>query len=113
MSFIIHLALVVTFIIPLTLGQTFTSCNPLNSTNCPTDTALGTNHTWDFTAGPPDSTWNVTNGQLAYGPNGAEFTIAKKGDAPTIQTNFYIFGGEVETWLKASPGQGASYHNES
>lgn len=106
MSFITHLALVATFISPLAVAQTFTSCNPLNSTGCPTDTALGTNHTWDFTTAPSDSAWNVTDGRITYGANGAEFTIAKKGDAPTIQTNFYIFGGEVETWLKASPGQG-------
>ena len=108
MSFIVQIALLATIFSPLALAQTFTSCNPLNSTDCPVNTALGTNHTWDFTTGPPDSTWNVTNGKITYGTNGAEFTIAQKGDAPTIQTNFYVFGGEIETWLKASPGQGAS-----
>lgn len=41
-----------------------------------------------------------------YGPDGAEFTIAQKGDAPTIQSKFYIFFGEVEVWLKAAPGHG-------
>lgn len=30
----------------------------------------------------------------------------KKGDAPTIQSNFYILGGEVEVWMKAAEGKG-------
>lgn len=93
-------------LLPLALAQTWTSCNPLNVTTCPPDLALGTNHTWDFTTGQADSTWNTTNGNIGYGQNGAEFTIAEKGDAPTIQTNFYIFGGEVEVWLKAATGRG-------
>ncbi len=107
MSFLIHFVFPATFLFTFTTAQTFTSCNPLNSTNCPVDTALGTNHTWDFTTGQADTTsWNTTDGAITYGTNGAEFTISKKGDAPTIQTNFYILGGEIETWLKAAPGQG-------
>ena len=105
MSFLTSLALLATLISPIA-AQTFTSCNPLNSTDCPVDTALGTNHTWDFTASQADSTWNTTNGNIVYGQNGAEFTIKQKGDAPTIQSNFYIFGGEVEVWIKAATGQG-------
>ena len=107
MSLLTRLAFTTTFLLTLASAQTFTSCNPLNSTNCPIDNALGTNHTWDFTTGQADTTsWNVTDGTISYGTNGAEFTISKKGDAPTIQTNFYVFGGEIETWLKAAPGQG-------
>lgn len=113
MSFLTQCALAASFVAPLAWAQTFTTCNPLNSTTCPIDTALGTNHTWDFTTGSADSTWNVTDGNIVYGSNGAEFTIANKGDAPTIQTNFYIFGGEIETWLKASPGQGMSHHGST
>ena len=92
-------------IVNTAFAQTWTSCNPLNST-CPPDSALGTNHTFDFTTSSPGSTWNTTNGNIVYGQNGAEFTIKSPGDAPTIQTNFYIFFGEVEVWLKASPGKG-------
>jgi hypothetical protein len=109
MSFLVYLAFTATFLSTLTTAQTFTSCNPLNSTNCPIDTALGTNHTWDFTTGQADTTsWNTTDGTITYGTDGAEFAISKKGDAPTIQSNFYVFGGEIETWLKAAPGQGRS-----
>ncbi|KAL8649965.1 MAG: hypothetical protein Q9210_004094 [Variospora velana] len=87
-------------------AQTFTSCNPLNTTNCPVDIALGTNHTYDFVTYEAGNTWNNTAGALNYGPSGADFSINTRGDAPTITTNYYIFGGEVEVWMKAAPGQG-------
>ena len=89
-------------------AQTWTNCNPLNQTNCPSDTALGiSNATFDFTkTAAADNVWNTTAGNVVYGDNGAEFTIAKAGDSPTIQSKFYIFFGEVEVWLRAAPGQG-------
>lgn len=105
MSLPLSLAILTTLASPL-LAQTFTSCNPLNST-CPPDTALGiTNATYDFLTSKAGSTWNTTDGDIVYGTSGAEFSISSKGDAPTIQSNFYIFFGEVEVWLKAAPGQG-------
>lgn len=87
-------------------AQTFTSCNPLNTTDCPTNTALGTNHTYDFIASSAGSTWNTTAGIIKYGSQGAEFTINTKGDSPTIQSEFYLFFGEVEIWMKAATGKG-------
>ncbi|KAI4122098.1 MAG: hypothetical protein LQ338_006000 [Usnochroma carphineum] len=87
-------------------AQTWTSCNPLNTTDCPADTALGTNHTWDFVAASAGDPWNITAGTIISGSSGAEFTINERGDAPTIQSEFYIFGGEVEVWMKAATGQG-------
>ena len=87
-------------------SQTWTSCNPLNETNCPSDAALGMNYTYDFTKSTAGSTWNTTAGNLIYGDNGAAFVINARGDAPTIQSNFYIFFGEVEVWMKAATGQG-------
>ena len=89
----------------LTSAQTFTSCNPLNTT-CPPDPALGTNHTFDFIASSAGSTWNASAGTVAYTNEGAGFTINQKGDAPTIQTNFYLFFGQVEVWMRAAHGQG-------
>ncbi|TAQ89780.1 hypothetical protein B7494_g1851 [Chlorociboria aeruginascens] len=53
-----------------------------------------------------DQSFNVTAGSLVYGSNGAEFTIAKKGDSPTIQSKFYIFFGSVSIFMKAASGQG-------
>lgn len=37
---------------------------------------------------------------------GAEFTIKKKGDAPTLQSNFNILFGVFEVKMKAAPGTG-------
>ena len=99
-------------LISVASAQTWTTCNPLNSPTCPTDQALGTNHTYDFVNSHAGSTWNTTAGNIVYGPNGAEFTIAKSGDSPTMQTNFYIFFGVVEVWIKTAPGQGVSSTSE-
>lgn len=90
-------------------AQTWSSCNPLNGTGCAPDLALGTSNasfTLNSTSSFETSLWNTTAGDLTYNSSGAAFTIAQKGDAPTIQTKFYIFFGEVEVWLKAAPGQG-------
>jgi len=90
------------------LAQTWTACNPMNaSLTCPPDPALGLNHTFYFnTSTAVDQAFNVTAGTLNYGNNGAEFTIAQKGDSPTIQSQFYIFFGSVSVIMRAAPGQG-------
>ncbi len=107
MSLLLCISLLSAVVAPAA-AQTWTNCNPLNQTDCPTDTALGiSNATFDFTKSSAQSNlWNITAGNIVYGPDGAEFTIAQKGDAPTIQSKFYIFFGEVEVWLKAAPGHG-------
>ena len=105
LSFLSALSLLTLFAVPAA-AQTWTSCNPLNTTDCPTNTALGTNHTYDFTTSSADDTWNTTAGAITYGSAGAEFTINVRGDAPTIQTEFYLFFGEVEVWMKAATGAG-------
>jgi len=87
-------------------AQTWTSCNPMNSTDCPEDEALGTTATFNFNTTTDTKIWNTTAGTINYGSSGAEFTIAKKGDSPTIQSEFYFFFGSVEVHMKAAPGQG-------
>ncbi|GFF54919.1 probable glycosidase crf1 [Aspergillus lentulus] len=86
-------------------AQTYTSCNPTNTT-CDPDTGL---KKWslstDFTQGSSDE-WTAISGNVTYGSNGAEFTINKRYDAPTLETNFYIFFGEVEVVMKAANGTG-------
>ncbi|KAL2402970.1 extracellular glycosidase [Exophiala dermatitidis] len=91
-----------------TLAQTFTSCNPMNRTDCPADTALGVaNYTIDFRSSiMSDRVWNTTAGKIDYQDDGADFTINRRGDVPTVQTNFYIFFGQVEVIMKAAKGQG-------
>ncbi len=73
---------------------------------CPADKALGKSITVDFTKGA-SSEFNVAAGTtMKYGSNGAEFTINKETDAPTITSNWYIFFGKVDVVLQAAPGVG-------
>ncbi|OOF96682.1 glycoside hydrolase family 16 protein [Aspergillus carbonarius ITEM 5010] len=89
----------------LATAQTFSNCNPLNKT-CPADQALGTNHTWYFNSTIDDTIWNVTNGEITYTDEGINFTIAEKMQSPTMQSNFYIFFGIVESHVKMAKGGG-------
>jgi hypothetical protein len=87
-------------------AQTFTSCNPLNTT-CPSDIALGQYAEFDFTQTQANPTvWNSTSTPLGFGANGAEFTIVKSGDSPTVKTNFYLFFGSISVVMRAAPGTG-------
>jgi len=89
-----------------TLAQTSTDCDPTKK-SCPADTALSESvYTHDFTTGADDENWKVTAGDVKYTSKGAEFTINKAGDAPTIQSNWYIFFGSVSFVMKAAPGKG-------
>ncbi|BDD56758.1 hypothetical protein MAP00_002183 [Monascus purpureus] len=85
-------------------AQTFTDCNPLKK-SCPPDPALGRSVTYDFTQGP-SSDWKAIGGTPTYGSNGAAFSVAKQGDSPLIQSNWYIMFGRVDLVIKAAPGQG-------
>lgn len=90
----------------LASAQTFTDCNPMEKT-CPNDPAMPQTWETDFTAGKDAiKGWKQTAGDLTYGPEGAEFTVAKKGDAPTIGSEGYLHFGYVEVVMKAAPGTG-------
>ncbi|KAL4935169.1 concanavalin A-like lectin/glucanase domain-containing protein [Aspergillus oleicola] len=94
-------------VLPLTVAQTFTDCNPLEET-CKPDPGLNSkSFDSDFTQG--DSAldgWVKAAGDVNFGPDGAELTINKKGDAPTIETDFYFFFGKAEVVMKTAPGTG-------
>ncbi|PBP16672.1 Crh-like protein, partial [Diplocarpon rosae] len=86
-------------------GQTFSDCNPVKGDKCDPKSGLGTTITTDFTQKSDD--WREADGtSLKYGSNGAEFTISKKTDAPTIAFDKYIFFGKVSVTMRSSPGQG-------
>ncbi|KAJ5370882.1 uncharacterized protein N7496_006974 [Penicillium cataractarum] len=88
-------------------AQTYTSCNPLNAT-CPADTGLAKwEFNTDFTTGSSAfSKWNTTSGTVESTSLGAKFTISEQGDAPTIESDFYIFFGRVEVKMRAANGTG-------
>lgn len=104
------MAAVFTTLISLSTAQLTTSCNPMNGSQfpCPANTGLckTTAHVTDYTSGD-DSNWVVADGtNLKYTSDGAEFTIAERYQAPTVETDFYIFYGRVSVVMKSSPGQG-------
>lgn len=60
----------------------------------------------DFRDGE-SSDWVMTYQNATYdSTNGAAFTITESGDAPTMQSEFYIFFGEVTVTMKTAPGTG-------
>lgn len=86
-------------------AQTFTDCNPLDKT-CPADPALGTEHEWYFNTTLDTTIWNMTTGDYTTTSDGAEFTLTKEGESTLLQSNFYIFFGVVESWVKMAKGKG-------
>lgn len=95
-------------VIPSVLAQTSTDCNPTEKT-CPADTGLNSNsYTADFASGSSaNASWSAAAyTTLDYTSDGAVFEIAKSGQAPTIETDFYIFGGRVDVTMKAATGTG-------
>lgn len=85
-------------------SQTYSTCNPTESTDCPSDTALGKSISVDFTSGA--SSDFTASGNPTYDSNGVSFTVAKTGDAPQLTSNWYIMFGKVEITMKAAPGAG-------
>jgi beta-glucanase (GH16 family) len=96
-------------VLPTTLAQTTTKCQPLNTTGCPDMQALGANLTLDFTQSYNIKIWDKPNmGDIkkTVGDNGTQFTIAKSGDSPTLHSKFYLFFGRMEVIMKPAFGQG-------
>ena len=91
-------------LLPTSSAQTSSSCNPTAGQTCPADPALGGAVNIDFTSGASSSF--TTSGSPTYDSNGAHFTVAKSGDAPTITSKFYIMFGKYSITMKAAPGQG-------
>ncbi|PYI05495.1 concanavalin A-like lectin/glucanase [Aspergillus sclerotiicarbonarius CBS 121057] len=101
-----HTVAAAAVLVSLTHAQSYTDCNPLNKT-CPADAGTTESHLhFDFTQSSGLDQWTITADNVTTSTNGAEFTINKQGDAATIQTDFYIFFGEVSISMKAASGTG-------
>lgn len=87
-------------------AQTWSECNPMNRTDCADNPALGMTYNYDFSNANNATTWNATSGAVIYGAQGGEFTVNKRYDSPTIQSEFYLMFGVVEVHMKAASGQG-------
>ncbi|KAK4182480.1 concanavalin A-like lectin/glucanase domain-containing protein [Podospora australis] len=94
------------WLVSLVTAQTWTSCNPTVQ-SCPPDVGLAAKtYAVDFRNGPDHSHWAPVAGAVTYTPLGAAFTVAKKGDSPTLQTSWYFFFGRAEVRVRAAPGTG-------
>lgn len=83
-------------------------CKADETAGCPTKPGLSTaDFSTDFRQGADAAKeFKTTTGSIKYIPDGAEYSITKLGEGPTIQSNFYIFFGYVEVVMKAAPGAG-------
>jgi Glycosyl hydrolases family 16 len=99
-------------VLPAAWAQTFTACNPLNTTGCPDMQALGGNATfyWNKTGISSDGKiWKKQNqGKIDWSEDakGATFTIERSGDSPMVQSKFYMLFGRFEVIMKAAKGKG-------
>ncbi|KAE8148216.1 concanavalin A-like lectin/glucanase domain-containing protein [Aspergillus avenaceus] len=101
-----YAAVALTALLPLCSAQTYSKCNPLEKT-CKPNPGMGSQFSSDFTTGDGAlGGWITTAGKVTTGGQGAEFTLAKRGDAPTIDTDGYFLFGKVEVVMKAAPGTG-------
>jgi len=91
---------------PFVTAQTSTACDPTKQ-SCPPDLGLNqASYSVDFTKGMP-SDWTMTYQSVTKDPSlGAVFTINGYDDAPTMQSNWYLFFGTVECTFQAAPGAG-------
>ena len=89
-----YLLAVAASIIPA-FAQTSTSCNPTKQ-QCPADAALGKAVMYDFTKGASQDFTVSTGTAPTFDGNGAEFTIAKSGDSPTMTSKWYMMFGHYD-----------------
>jgi hypothetical protein len=69
-------------LLPSTLAQTYTACNPLNQTGCPNMPALGGNSTFNFNETYNEDIWIKKNqGSVRQTDAGTELIVAKEGDS--------------------------------
>lgn len=85
-------------------AQTSTSCNPTETT-CDPNEALGMAINVDFTQGEVNS-FSASGGTPTYSDDGVTVTIQQEGDAPTLNSVFYIMFGKVEVTMKCASGTG-------
>ncbi|GMM38336.1 hypothetical protein DASC09_056750 [Saccharomycopsis crataegensis] len=81
-------------------------CNPIESTNCGSDVALGTSAKLDFKSESPLFSVKGGSSRINYTSEGLKEWFEDHGDSPSIGSNFYIMYGKVEISCKIAPGQG-------
>jgi hypothetical protein len=110
-SFTVSAVAALAALLPAAMAQTHTNCYPLNTTGCPSMQALGSNATFLFnkTGIPTDEkVWTKqNNGKITWDEkSGAVFSIERSGEAPMVQSKFYMLFGRLEVIMRAASGKG-------
>ncbi|EEP76195.1 conserved hypothetical protein [Uncinocarpus reesii 1704] len=103
MKFTAAAALALTAAPSLVAAQIFTECDPTKK-SCPPNPALAGTASFDMKSA--SDRFIIVGNSPTYGDDGASFTINKQGEAPTLQSKFYIMFGHLDVEIKAAPGQG-------
>ncbi|KAK6866478.1 Extracellular glycosidase CRH11 [Candida tropicalis] len=84
------------------------TCNPLTSSDCSPDPALGSSflETFDDNLGSHFESLNKKGDITFSESDGLSLTINDRFDNPSIKSNFYIMFGHVEVVLKGAEGLG-------
>ncbi|GAM85587.1 hypothetical protein ANO11243_035940 [Dothideomycetidae sp. 11243] len=85
-------------------AQTSSACDPFKGQTCPADTALGRSASYNFASGAPSDF--TAGGSPTYGSDGVSFTISKSGDAPQLNSKWYMMFGKYEITMQVAPGAG-------
>ncbi|KAK3686601.1 hypothetical protein LTR37_019662 [Vermiconidia calcicola] len=93
--------------IPFATAQTFTDCDPTKKT-CDNNIGLPEDaFSSDFTSVGGNRSWTAAAySTITYSSNGAEFGISGTKQAPTMESDFYIFFGRVDVKMRAAKGTG-------
>lgn len=97
---------VTAFIASCVLAQTYTTCNPLQQ-SCEPAPALGGSLTTNFLSGQSNRyEAYLTSDKVTYTDKGATFTLAQRGDSPTVESDFFIMFGRIQFTAQSAPGVG-------
>ena len=80
------------------------ACNPLTQSTCEPDPALGKSISVSFEEESSYFERYAKNGKVSYSDDGAELTIEKRLDNPSLVSDFYIMFGKVSAIIKAAAG---------
>ncbi|KAF2743041.1 glycoside hydrolase family 16 protein [Sporormia fimetaria CBS 119925] len=101
-------ALALLSLLPTSLAQTFSECDPTKKQGCPNLPALGGNATFHFNDTLYDKLWlqPKKQGKVDWSEKGATFTVARQLDSPQLDSNFYMLFGRMTVVMKAARGRG-------
>lgn len=94
------------FLFAALVACAYAACNPLKSSDCPADKALGTSIKETFSEKSSYFPIIKSEAQASFGDDGLTLSIKKRFDNPSFKSDFYLMFGKVEVEMQAAEGQG-------